>query len=134
MLAKKAAPDLKKRQKPQLKSPARENIDKSNKLTDSMDDIKVGNIVDRMIEGCWFPAEVMNIKRHLLSLRYLDDGNVEEMVPLDEVRPSHADKTDIQLKNDTLLKPLLGLVEDDSEIRRAHQPTVIVHKDMDTGS
>ena len=50
-----------------------------------------GCIVERQIEGEWFAAVIEEIdeKKENLRLYYLDDGNVEDCVPLVEVRLTH---------------------------------------------
>lgn len=100
--------------------------------------MEVGDDVIRTIEGVVFSAIVtsMDIRRRRCSIKYCDDGNTEDMIPWEELRPS-ADssrsgaQTGIVVK-DTLAKPLMGLVEDDSASRSSHRPTVTVHKDTNT--
>eukprot|EP00607_Mallomonas_marina_P001112 CAMPEP_0182430306 /NCGR_PEP_ID=MMETSP1167-20130531/39283_1 /TAXON_ID=2988 /ORGANISM="Mallomonas Sp, Strain CCMP3275" /LENGTH=158 /DNA_ID=CAMNT_0024615247 /DNA_START=203 /DNA_END=679 /DNA_ORIENTATION=- len=121
-----------KRQKPIITTKNREPVHTNDDVISIEDQVKVGCIIERTIEGCWFIAEVMSINEDSLTIRYLDDGNVEDMVPFDEIRLTNVDKKTCTQKRDTLPKPLQGLVEDDSEIRHNHQPTVVVHHDMDT--
>ena len=89
--------------------------------------------------------------RKELSIRYKDDGNIEYSVNIEEVRfcsaALHAagregirgdNNNNLYIhkgvtKKDTLPKPLVGLLEDDSDIRGAHRPTVVLH-DRDGGT
>jgi hypothetical protein len=99
----------------------------------------VGDDVIRMIEGVGFLAIVtsMDIRRRRCSVKYCDDGNVEDMVPWEELRPAADSSSSSQARTgaavrDTLAKPLMGLVEDDSASRSSHRPTVTVHRDTNT--
>lgn len=98
--------------------------------------MRKGDLIDRNIEGQWFGAVIENvdIKNKYFTVRYLDDGNVEENVPSDEIRASISPTASANTtgKRETLLKPLAGLVEDDSESRNEHQPTVILHSDTES--
>eukprot|EP01038_Epipyxis_sp_PR26KG_P007392 gene7392-10073_t len=99
--------------------------------------MKIGEIVERNIEGTWFTAEIklVDLKQSQVDLVYLDDGNLEKSVPLEDVRVASIESknniTPRSGKFDTLPKPLLGLVDDDSETRKAHAPTIVLHKDSD---
>ena len=110
---------------------------------------QVGNLVERAIDGMWFLANVefYDDYNQELRLRYIDDGNVEERVPVDEVRINNdkynnnydsngnyenSEPVRFISKGETLLKPLAGLIEDDAIERRAHRPTVIMHSSTDT--
>eukprot|EP01041_Mallomonas_annulata_P006213 gene6213-12583_t len=129
--------DGRRKQKPNnmKEKKSRENYNISNKTqNEETVEIIVGTIVERLIEGNWFVAEVQKIGKSGLSLRYLDDGNTEDSVAEDEVRICEKDLKDMGAvkRQDTLIRPLLGLVEDDSEIRRTHQTKAVIHKDMDT--
>jgi hypothetical protein len=97
-----------------------------------------GTNVERLIEGMWFPAVIIEVdkRRQEYMLRYLDDDQLESNVPIDEIRHGSIDSSLTprrKEKKDTLRKPLLGLVEDDSEIRSNHQPVVTVHNDSSIG-
>lgn len=100
--------------------------------------LKVGDIVIRSIEGMEFEARILDINQRSreVSLEYMDDGNTEAGVSFDEIqevieskddRPSTPRHAKIA---DTLAKPLLGLVEDDYEARKNHQPKVFIHEDV----
>ena len=119
----------------------------------------VGTLVERVIDGIWFIAKVefFDDFNRELRLRYTDDDNVEERVPVEDVRLA-PDKANLHRNNqysnnfdynnvsspiefsngnfvddkDTLLKPLKGLIDDDANIRRAHRPTVIMHSNTDS--
>jgi hypothetical protein len=49
---------------------------------------QVGDTIERCIEDIWFIATIegVNLTRRNLKLRYLDDGNMEENVPMPECR------------------------------------------------
>ncbi len=51
---------------------------------------EVGGRIERCIEDMWFAAiiEGVNLTRKLLKIRFLDDGNVEEGVPMADCRRS----------------------------------------------
>ncbi len=102
-------------------------------------EFQIGMIIERVIEETWFAGKIINYdKRNLeCTVRYLDDDQVEANIPIDEIRFSSQDYDESQFraeKKDTLPKPLLGLVEDDSAQRSIHQPVVVIHNDYDTGS
>jgi hypothetical protein len=48
-----------------------------------------GDDVERCIEGLWFLARVLsvNFKEENAKLQYIDDNNVEEAVPFEDLRP-----------------------------------------------
>jgi hypothetical protein len=96
---------------------------------------KIGMIVERIIEDTWFLGKITDYHRGLdeYTIQYLDDDLIEANIPSDELRSSsqaHSVVNHIlKEKKQTLSKPLLGLVEDDSEIRSVHQPVAILHSD-----
>jgi len=63
------------------------------------------------------------------TIKYVDDENIECDVSLDVLRLAEDSSfsSSITLKKDTLRKPLAGLVEDDSDTRNKHTPTVFIH-------
>lgn len=90
------------------------------------------DIVKRHIEGVWFLAEVETVGTTHVSLKYLDDGNIEHHVPIEEVekeRDSHDAKSLTPRRVDNLPRPLAGLVDDDYDIRNKNIPTVFIHED-----
>mmetsp|Transcript_22435 Transcript_22435/g.30730 ORF Transcript_22435/g.30730 Transcript_22435/m.30730 type:complete len:143 (-) Transcript_22435:134-562(-) len=103
--------------------------------------MKKGDIIERYLEGMWFRASVQSVnqKEKCLSVKYLDDGNIENNIPFDETRisssssPTPSSGREYQSsilspsKRDNLLRPLAGLVEDDYETRNKHQPTIFLH-------
>lgn len=117
-----------------------------------------GQVVERDIEEMWFKAVVEDVTgprgpRQQLQLRYVDDGNVEKDVLASECRPyeegvyagSHEmkgagldmeeqerRKGQILKKGETLMKPLAGLIDDDSADREERIPTAIIHTSDDT--
>lgn len=98
--------------------------------------ISRGCTIERNIEGQWFLGIVLDVdlKEGTATIKYSDDGNVECEVLLDDVRISEERKHDDQqlsTKN-SLSKPLAGLVEDDYEFRKNHQPTIFVHDNANT--
>ena len=119
---------------------------------------KVGEVVERNLEDMWFLAviEGINLTRRQLKLRYLDDDNVEEGVPMTECRLQNAEgcgdeskgnyeskgydfksgeeyRSGVSIgKEDTLKKPLRGMIEDDWKLRAASVPVVVVHSSADT--
>lgn len=92
-------------------------------------------LVYRSIEGLQFAAEIIKVYKGYVDLKYIDDGNVEERVPLDEIEknPSVRGRHGIEIaesksqKGDTLPRPLAGLVEDDYEVRNNIKPVVVIH-------
>ena len=97
----------------------------------------VGSRIERLIDGIWFAGEVIKSDAPFLTIRYDDDCKVETNVQSFEVRPlesifnfiamESALEAKRQCDNSHLLKPLQGLVEDDSELRRSRTPKVILH-------
>lgn len=107
--------------------------------------LKIGTAVERNIDGVWFMAKIQNIDKinKLYTVRYSDDGNVEELLSFEDLRVTNAVESFLNpldgfmsifsfAKQDTLPKPLAGLVEDDSDVRSMQKPTVTIHKDADT--
>ena len=104
--------------------------------------IKIGDVVIRSIEGMEFEAKVLGVNqsRATATLEYFDDGNIEADVDFSEIQEVSEGKSEHILssclekgtrKVETLAKPLFGLVEDDYEIRKNHQPKIILHEDYD---
>jgi hypothetical protein len=104
----------------------------------------VGSLVEREIDGYWYPAKIESIdndvedKNVYYTIRYLDDSKLEVNVPADEIRQHfeeiHIDTlrkqcADAEVKH-SLQKPLKGLVEDDSKERSSHMPTVVIHNNQ----
>ena len=113
---------------------------------------QVGDRVERCIEDMWFAAMVegVTLTRKMVKLRYFDDDNVEDNVPMAEVRridlseskegayeskgsgseykDNGSSSSSVRVggkcvpKESTLLKPLYGLVEDDEAEREAEAP------------
>lgn len=105
---------------------------------------KEGQLVIRTLEGMTFAAKILSVnsKRQEVVLKYLDDGNVEEDVPYDEIELSKdgylttagsEEKRRHSEDMDLLARPLAGLVEDDHEIRKTHKPTIHIHSNDDDG-
>jgi hypothetical protein len=96
---------------------------------------KVGDQVERNIEGMWFVAVVerCSSSNDSVDIKYLDDGNREDGVHTSEIR-KHASSNSIGDENlqnrqkTTLARPLAGLVEDDYEVRNAAKPTILLHE------
>lgn len=101
-------------------------------------DLVPGALVEREIEGMWFPAEITaSFQRgRMFTLTYIDDGNVEEGVSIEEIRICRNTSSILGsprgAKKSSLPKPLLGLVDDDWEIRNSHEAKVTIHQDCDT--
>ena len=103
----------------------------------------VGQIVEREIDGIWFPGKIERIedgREMYFNIRYLDDSKLEENVPFDDIRQQCVTQGESRRNPPSdseskclLQKPLRGLVEDDSEERATHVPTVIVHSNIDEG-
>jgi hypothetical protein len=94
----------------------------------------IGRIVERIIEDTWFLGKIVdyNHRAEECTIQYLDDDLVESNIPMNEIRFSSKliDLNEIRTeKKQTLSKPLIGLVEDDSELRSVHQPVAILHSD-----
>ena len=102
--------------------------------------LRPGRTVERLIEGMWFSAVVerADCKEQSLILKYIDDGNIEEDVPFDEVRiaecklRSNNDPGEEKSRKSTVPKPLAGFIEDDEESRNGQMPTVVIHSSADT--
>mmetsp|Transcript_20794 Transcript_20794/g.35018 ORF Transcript_20794/g.35018 Transcript_20794/m.35018 type:complete len:149 (-) Transcript_20794:2262-2708(-) len=96
-------------------------------------DFVPGALVEREIEGMYFLAEITHSHHHgrEFTLRYVDDDNVEEGVPCDEIRLSRKSIMDSPKaeRKSSLPKPLLGLIEDDAEMRHKHEAKVTIHHD-----
>jgi hypothetical protein len=94
----------------------------------------IGRIVERIIEDTWFIGKIIdhNHRAEECTIQYLDDDLIESNIPMDEIRFSSKliDLKEIRTeKKQTLSKPLIGLVEDDSDLRSVHQPVAILHSD-----
>jgi Tudor domain len=91
----------------------------------------------RDIDGMWFTAviEKADKRNRQYRIRYLDDGNVEDYVPENDLKLLD-ENSDAQCRGkqvyDPLPKPLAGLVDDDSHIRSQHRPSVTIHADPNT--
>ena len=118
--------------------------------TSSSANYVVGASVRRDIEGIWFHAIVQSscCRRRRCTIKYIDDNNTED-VSFEDLRSSenivsnsiakqqHDDNNNNhnnshrgpQSIKDTLPKPLVGMLVDDSEIRSNHLPTITVHTD-----
>lgn len=96
---------------------------------------KRGSIVERIIEGEWFIGEVIDTDEDEFTIRYLDDNNVEKYVHKDELRlAANESLTTVKSqKKSTLPKPLMGLVDDDSDERLVHTPKTTLHNDSEIG-
>ena len=101
--------------------------------------LKKGSSIERILDGVWFDATInsIDVRRKTASIIYVDDGNMEDDVPLDEIRLSDSQHTAVANKlhpetNNKLLRPLAGLIEDDSEARKFQPPTVIIHQSNDS--
>jgi Tudor domain len=103
--------------------------------------LKKGVVVERNIDGEWFKATIQSIDEEtkLYSIKYSDDGNIEDEVASEDLRLSVAIENPLSflsifsfVKKCTLPKPLAGLVEDDSDARNLQQTTVTVHTDTNT--
>jgi len=115
---------------------------------------QVNGEVERVIDDTWYRARVTAVDEEIeeVCLLYLDDENKEDGVSFDEIRPhssmpsppltttaATAAATRIQQlpeskkgQQETLQKPLAGLIEDDWEDRLNHVTTAVVHKSADT--
>ena len=101
-------------------------------------DFHIGSKVERFVEEMWFMGEVIAIDEvnQECTISYIDDGWEEENVPFCDLRLLNKDCKIAEVKTgrkSSLPKPLLGLIDDDSEKRSCHQPTVEVHHDSNTG-
>lgn len=134
---------------------------------------QINCIVERNIDNEWYKARITMVDEEIeeVCLLYLDDGNKEDDVSFDEIRPEVVEEPCQQNTStlipclthrfdneptqraaetirtasssttrcinrpnikDTLKKPLAGLFDDDSEARKEHVTTSIVHKCADT--
>jgi len=119
---------------------------------------QVGDAIERNIEDMWFSAiiEGVNLTRRQLKIRFLDDDNIEEGVPMADCRPRNVEvyegdfegnyetkghdykggeenKIGVSVgKKDTLKKPLAGLIEDDCKQRAESIPVIVLHSTADT--
>ena len=100
-------------------------------------------IVERLIDDIPFSAVIVDIHpaRDEVRIRYLDDGNIEDGVSVQELRicddGSMETKDSGSVKNANnkqthLAKPLMGLVDDDSEERLHNTGVAVVHESADT--
>jgi hypothetical protein len=100
-------------------------------------DFVPGVLVEREIEGMFFLAEITHthMRGKEFTLRYVDDDNIEEGVSIDEIRLSRTSAMDSPRaeRKSVLPKPLLGLIEDDSETRQKHEAKVTIHHDDESG-
>lgn len=94
-----------------------------------------GEIIQRHLEGMEFVAEILSIsaKTSHVTVRYLDDGNIEEDVDIDDIskysgEAKSNDPPNFGRNKSSQMKPLAGLVEDDHEIRKKCQPVITVHQ------
>lgn len=111
----------------------------SKECDDYRPDLVPGVLVEREIEGMFFLAEITHshLRGKEFTLRYVDDDNVEEGVPVEEIRlsrntvdfgsPRTAERKSV------LPKPLLGLIEDDAATRHSHEAKVTIHQDDESG-
>lgn len=93
-----------------------------------------GALIDRNIDGMLFRGIIESVSsiNGTVRIRYIDDDNVEDHVPMEDIQmanPSEKCASSRKSNDDSqsLLKPLAGLIEDDSEIRKQHQPKVTLH-------
>ena len=98
---------------------------------------KVSMTVERNIDGSWFSGNIVSIDPDgdFLTIKYFDDDNIEDMVPVTEVRIVSSDvpidsSPKLGRKN-PLPKPLVGLMDDDENERRAHRPIAVIHSNDD---
>jgi len=94
--------------------------------------LQKGDYVLRNIEGVKFAAKVLDVyyKDKEMKIQYIDDNNVEDNVSFGEAERVTEEYKQVDLgksRKDTLQKPLIGLFEDDHEIRKNHKPTVLIH-------
>lgn len=109
-----------------------------------MVDFRSGDYIERNIEGMWFTAIVEKVhdRYQSVDVKYLDDGNTEQSVPMNEVRKlTSFERRSVVDENQqnrlassssssgktTLPRPLAGLVEDDYDVRNSVKPTVQIH-------
>lgn len=113
-----------------------------------MNAFRPGCTIERHIEGMWFAAviETADHKDCSVTVKYIDDGNVEEGVPFDEIRradvklPSNNHFEEKESKEElmtprttsTVPKPLAGFIDDDYEERNSQVPQVVIHSTVET--
>lgn len=97
-----------------------------------------GMRVDRLIEGLWFEATILDLDERECKARikYIDDGNVEDDVFYEDLRLAEGASSDShsypRQRLGDLQKPLSGLIDDDFDERLKHRPTVTIHNDAET--
>lgn len=103
------------------------------------DMFRKGDTIYRNIEGLKFAATILEIdyKIRTASISYLDDGNREDDVDIEDLsilqgdvdlnRSQDTETSGVTKSRDTLPRPLAGLVEDDYEVRKSHLPKVVIH-------
>ena len=101
-------------------------------------DFHVGSLVERYIEEKWFMGRITHIDyaNQECNLSYIDDDWEETNIPFGDIRLINADYKFVVEKvgrTSNLSKPLLGLIDDDSDKRSAHEPIIEVHRDSNTG-
>lgn len=96
--------------------------------------LKKGSTVLRDIEGLSFLAVIQDIypNDNCATIKYVDDGNIECDVSLDVLNLTDGSTVAVTMRKETLRKPLAGLVEDDSDTRNKHTPTVFIHSNDNT--
>ena len=98
--------------------------------------LQIGQNIERSIEGMWFLAEIILIKGNYINIKYLDDSNIENNVSIDEIRINISNqelKYNEIIYQDTLKKPLYGLIDDDSIERYNKIPTITIHDSNEHG-
>lgn len=89
-----------------------------------------GTLVDRDIDGMWFPARILKAKSRSYDVEYLDDGNTEQGVGWDELRLANGARDDKLAPAAPLKLPLENLIlgglgkDDPAEVKT---PRAIVH-------
>lgn len=77
--------------------------------------LKSGEKVQRLIDTLWFDAVIVGISkdRQSVNLRYLDDDNIEDHVPIEEIRlyVRHNEEHENigRAEKNTLPRPLAGI-------------------------
>ena len=106
--------------------------------------LKVGMLVERQIDNILFLGiiETIDQKKRCVTIRYIDDNNIEDNISIDDVKYHDiAESKDSEnrinidckgVRKDTLPKPLLGLIEDDSDYRNSITPIVTIHDSVET--
>jgi len=105
---------------------------------------KIGMLVERQLDNEIFLGKIENIDKNkrILTIRYMDDNNIEDNIPFEDVKYHDlAESKEIEnrfnieckgVRKDTLPKPLLGLIEDDSDYRNSITPIVTIHDSVET--